>query len=59
MICSVVTGRRGDMLGVWIEPVIAQRMKTLSAYFIGSRFPSGVSLTSPDLSVRCQKPSLA
>ena len=28
-ICSGVTGRCGDMLGVWIEPVTAQVMMTL------------------------------
>ena len=37
-ICSGVIGRCGDMLGVWIEPVIAQVMMTL--FFVAMWFPS-------------------
>src|SRR5262245_56553710 len=33
-----VTGRWGDMLGVWIDPVIAQVMMTLRDAFIESPF---------------------
>ena len=32
-ICAGVMGRCGDMLGVWIEPVMAQLMMTFSAFF--------------------------
>ena len=38
-ISSAVTGRCGDMLGVWIEPVTAQVMMTL--FGLGMALPRG------------------